>query len=222
MSLGVLSNLVGIVLMLENMQRYSDSTVLGKRLMKSLFGYNLRKVRNITAVSSVLIFFILLSSSLGILPFAQAQQEQIEISDTKDGVTFTFKRIDYESVLAFSTWIDTHPRSLVFDLIDIISIEIDGNNYKPVRWEESSSSEWHHRLGILVFPSIEDVGDMKIIIRDFYGIPEWVFEIKSSTSYILSLFAKIGILVVTASTLVLIIKSKRTKTGNLLRFSGNI
>jgi protein-S-isoprenylcysteine O-methyltransferase Ste14 len=210
LSLGVLSSLIGIVLMFENLQRYSNSTILSTGLMKSIFSYNLRKVRNITAISSVFIFLILLSSSIGILPFAQAQQEQIEISDTKNGVTFSFKKIDYEDAIAFSTGINTHPQSLAFDLIDIISIEIDGNNYKPLRWEESSSPEWHHRLGVLVFPNIEEIGEMKIIIRDFNEISVWVFDIKSSTSYILSLFAKIGIIGVISSSLFLVSKSKRT------------
>jgi protein-S-isoprenylcysteine O-methyltransferase Ste14 len=212
MSLGVLANLVGIIIMLENLQQHTDFEIIGNKLSGFLSGFDLKRVRNITAVASVLILLILSASALGVLPAARAKQEDLEISDTKNGVMFTFRQISYgEDALAFETRIDTHEGALSFEMTEVATLEVGGDAYPPIRWEGSPPGG-HHRSGILVFPDVPQTAEMRIVVRDVYGVPEWVFDLGSPrTESTLGQVGVIGIMAISLSAVLLISKSKNLR-----------
>ncbi len=212
MSLGVLANLVGIIIMLEHLQQHSDFEIIGYKLSWFLSGFDLKRVRNITAVASVLIFLILSASALGVLPAARANQEGLKISDTKNGVTFIFKQIFYgEDVLAFETRIDTHVGALSFDMTEVATLEAGEDAYPPIRWEGSPPGG-HHRSGILIFPDVSQKAEMRIVVRDVYGVPEWVFDLGSpETGSTLGQVGVMGIMAISLSAVFLIARSKNVR-----------
>ncbi len=212
MSLGVLSNLVGVIIMLEHLQQHTDFEIIGNKLSGVLSGFNLKRVRNITAVASVLILVILSASALGVLPAAGAKQEDLEISDTKNGVTFTFKQISYgEDTLAFETRIDTHEGALSFDMTEVATLEAGGIAYPPIRWEGSPPGG-HHRSGILVFPDVPQTSERIIVVRDVYGVPERVFDLGSpGAGSTLGQVGIMGIMAISLSAVFLISRSKNLR-----------
>lgn len=210
MSLGVLANLVGIIIMLEHLQQHSDFEIIGYKLSGILSGFDLKSVRNITAVASVFILLILSASALGVLPAARARQEGLEISDTENGVMFTFKQISYgEDTLAFETWIDTHKGALSFEMTEVATLEAGGGAYPPIRWDGSPPGG-HHRFGILVFPGVPQKAEMRIVVRDVYGVPERVFDLGSPGAG--STLGQVGVMGIMAISLSAIFLIKRSKS----------
>jgi protein-S-isoprenylcysteine O-methyltransferase Ste14 len=209
MSLGVFANIVGIIIMLEHLQLHSDY-LIGNKFSKVLSDFDLKKIRNITMVASTLILIILSTSALGVLPVARANQEGKEISDTKNGVTFTFKQIFLgEDVLAFETRIDTHQGDLSFEMTEVATLEAGGEAYKPIRWEGSPPGG-HHRSGILIFPDVSMIAEMRMIIKDISGVSEWILDLGSSAEVSkLGQFGVLGIITISISAIFLITRSKK-------------
>ena len=57
------------------------------------------------------------------------------------------------------------------------SVLIDGagSEYSPIGWQGGKGG--HHLSGELIFPSLNsEVGNMRLVISDVYGVAERVFE----------------------------------------------
>lgn len=181
--LGVFSNIVGITLMLSIMQKYK----LYKRnnILGDLFNYNMRTIRNIAVILSVIIvsssFF--LASSKTINPAATVSDIakldlQKKIND-ENFVSFEIKPLNFSfnKPLRFDVAINTHQDSLDFDLTKISFLKDDKENvYKPLSWQGDPPGG-HHRYGILSFPKLKGKTKyIKLVIKDVYNVPERVLR----------------------------------------------
>jgi hypothetical protein len=216
MTLGVLSNIVGLLFMLEMMYNYSDFNLFGTRIRNIISTYDMKRIRNISAYSSALIFVILFSSTLWPVYTNQSSTSKLrarELVNDLNGVTFTIKPVEYDGKkLAFAIKIDTHSGSLSFDMVEVAKLEVSGRVYEPILWEGSPPGG-HHRFGMLVFPIPTGENDeMKIIISNVNDIPERVFEwggvTKAATT---GIYTWGSIVVITFSALVLSMRSKRER-----------
>jgi methanethiol S-methyltransferase len=133
MSIGVLSNIIGVIIMLYYIQ--IDNTILGEKFSQVLVRFDLVKVRNITLVASIIIIAIISAYSIKLEPFSMAKRELIVVSDTRDGVTFSFQQIEDSAELAFLTNIDTHSKDLNFNLVDVVSLTYENQVILPDRWK---------------------------------------------------------------------------------------
>jgi hypothetical protein len=211
MSLGILSNIVGLLFMTEILYNYSDFELFGSRIGKIVTTYNFKRIRNISAYASAMIFILLMSSALWPVSASQNSATSVEIINDLNGVTFTVKPIDYEGEgVAFSTKIDTHSGALDFDLTEISQLVIGGTSYEPILWDGSPPGG-HHRTGVLVFPNPRESSDeMSLIISGVGDIPERVFRWGgAATVASTNIFTQIGISSIIIMAVALSLRSKR-------------
>lgn len=211
MSIGALSNIVGVIYMLNKMQHYSV-TLFDLKYARLMSSFDLEKVRNITMIASIVIIAIISASALGVAPFSNENSKLFDVTDTRNSLTFTFKQIASEDSLAFSTTIDTHEDSLSFDLVDMIKIVTNGQVIEPLGWEGSPPGG-HHRTGILSFPKVELDADSSFVISGVNGLPDWVIAIgTTAVSQSINLVTYIGVSVTSISAIFLIMRSKNSGT----------
>lgn len=159
---GILSNLVGIAIMLEIIKR--------NQLVS-----NLKKATIALSLILLPISFLLVGSSEKEINSAITLPSKI---NTQGGVSFevTPKSLNFNKPLEFEIKIDTHSGSLDFDLTRISLLEDDlGNSYLPLEWQGAEPGG-HHRSGILIFPKLEDnkIKKLKLTIQDVQPrIFEW-------------------------------------------------
>ena len=207
MSVGVLSNIVGVIIMLIRLQKY-DILLLGPKFARILFSYDLGKVRNISVVASIVIIAILSASVIGISPFSDSAAMLIDVSDTRNGITFRFQQIDSSTSLAFSTSIDTHEGVLAFDLVDVVTIVSGNQVIAPIRWD-GDLSDGHHRKGVLFFPDVSLNEGSSLSLTGVNGITNWVIEIGAiATTKSVSLLSISLITLTSISAIFMIFQSK--------------
>jgi hypothetical protein len=214
MSMGVLFNIVGLLFMTEMLYNYSDFELFGARIDKIVTTYDFKRIRNISAYASALIFILLMSSALWSESAAQSGAGNEELVNDLNGVTFTIKPIGYErEELAFSTKIDTHSGALDFDMTEISQLVVSGTSYEPLFWDGSPPGG-HHRSGILVFPNpTGGSGEMSLTIIGVGDVPERVFHWGGSTTVASkNIFTQAGISVIIISAIALSLRSKRDIT----------
>lgn len=188
--IGIFSNLIGITIMLEIIQKHN----LSNGLLKKLMIYNMNKIKKIVIVLSLglllLVFIAIMLNQEREQGQGQEQKILSESSETvnllskdssQNNITFNVTPIDFsfDSPLKFEINIDTHSESLDFDLTRISILEDDqGNKYQPLNWDGSPSGG-HHRSGIITFPEINNkVKNIKLVIQDNLGDPSRIFEWK--------------------------------------------
>lgn len=211
MTLGVLSNIVGLLFMVEMMYNYSDFELLGARIGKILTSYDIKRIRNISAYSSALIFILLMTSALWPVSAAQSSTGNLELVNDLNGVTFTIKPLDYDGEgIAFSTVIDTHSGGLDFDLTEISRLVVAGISYEPILWDGSPPGG-HHRSGILVFPNPTGSNvEMSLIISGVSDVSERVFNWGGATAAASTdIYIQVGISAIIISAVALSLRSKR-------------
>jgi protein-S-isoprenylcysteine O-methyltransferase Ste14 len=206
MSIGALSNIIGFVIVLKQMMMYNDSLV-GHKYFRILSSFDLKKVRNITLITSIVIAAILSASALGVAPLSKEKTKLIEVSDTQNSITFTFRQIESETALVFHTRIDTHPVSLSFDLVEAVFLITQGQVIAPIKWEGSPPGG-HHRIGILSFPITELDEESRFLITNVNGMFEWV----TSTTQSISLVTITSVFVTSIAAIFLILRSKNPVT----------
>lgn len=187
--LGIFSNLVGITMMLNIIQKHRLFDKEG--LFKRLFKYDMKLVRNITVVLSVIVVLaVFIAATIntetvnGVASYnsgRNSSNKQLNLptkTNDENGVSIEVKPIDFsfDKQVKFDIAINTHQGSLDFDLIEISVLEDDkGNKYKPINWEGSPSGG-HHRYGTLTFSKIgEKTTFIKLIIKNVYDVPERIF-----------------------------------------------
>jgi hypothetical protein len=209
MSLGVLSSIVGIAVMLEQLQRVSGLDHLSERLSRALSRYRLRRIRDVTTVASGLTFIVLLAAALGVMPTARSDQEATTIVNDQSGVTFSVSSVEYDDAVGFKMLIDTHQGSLSFDLTEVATLTVEGEMYSPLSWRGSPPGG-HHRSGELLFPKPQEAGAMTLVISDVYGVPERVFEWGSATAASSSLYVWGGVSAIAAAAIVMVFRAKKS------------
>lgn len=181
--LGIFSNLVGITMMLNVIQKHQ--LYPKESILSAIRRYNMKRLRNITVVLSIIIVsFSFLLASCKTTNVTSATDDIVEFdlpakTNSENSVSIEVKPIEfsYEKPVKFDITIDTHQGSLDFDLTKISVLEDDkGNVYQPLSWEGSPPGD-HHRSGILSFPKLsERTKFIKLTIKNVYNVPERVFE----------------------------------------------
>src|SRR3990172_11806051 len=191
--LGVFSNLVGITIMLGIIQR--NELYPRINIFKHLFNYNMRTVRSVVIILSILIIsgsFLLVSCKATSQTTDQGSESEPSGTSEKsarsgldlktndeNGVTFEIKPVSFgfEDPVKFDVSINTHQGDLDFDLTKISVLkDANGALYEPLKWE-GDPPEGHHRSGALSFPKLkEKTKFMELTIKNVYGVPERVFK----------------------------------------------
>lgn len=182
--LGIFSNLVGVTMMLNVIQKhelYPKESIFG-----TMWKYNMSRVRNVAVVLSIIIVsFSFLLASCKTADVTAVADDAVEFDlpakiNNENFVAIEVKPIKFsynKTDVKFDIIIDTHQGSLDFDLTKISVLEDDkGNFYNPLGWEGSPPGD-HHRSGILSFPKLsERTKFIKLTLKNVYDVPERVFE----------------------------------------------
>jgi hypothetical protein len=191
--LGILSNFVGITLMLEVIQTHG----LGGGRFGSIMSFDMKKAKWAAIYLSVFLFsvsfFVTYSGSQQgspspvIATSAPSTISPMAVSTTLPTLAVT-QAVTQDSIefavtpsfsqggeVAFEIGITTHSGSLDFDLTQISTLEDDsGNLYTPLSWEGSPSGG-HHRSGTLAFPPVEETETLTLVITGV-GTEDRVFS----------------------------------------------
>ncbi|MBI2184036.1 MAG: hypothetical protein HYU39_03650 [Thaumarchaeota archaeon] len=180
--LGLLSNLVGITVMLAIIQKHQLYYMQGP--LAKIMSIKMTTVRNLVFVVSTIIMVSLgwmTFTSLGASTTAGAVEaitldskasEENGLAVAVEPILFSFER-----ELTFKIGLNTHSGDLNFDLTKLAYLQ-DSNGivYTPVQWKGSSPGG-HHREGELVFPPMSGKPvSMKLVLKGLYGVPSRVFE----------------------------------------------
>ncbi len=190
--IGIFSNLIGITIMLEIIQKHK----LSEGFLKRTLIYNMSQVKKIAIGSSLVLFLITfflinnqgkinIPAAAMIPPEVDGESETTEIinlpskTDTREEVSFKVTPLDFSfnKPVEFEIRIDTHSGSLDFDLSKISILEDEkGNKYQPLFFQGSPPGG-HHRSGTLFFPKLEILPKkIKLTIKDIVNLPPRVFE----------------------------------------------
>ncbi len=193
-ALGLLSNLVGITVMLSVIQKhhlYSDRGLLPRILKRDM-----TKMRNvIIAFSLVVLAVVFLTSCMNQgfttgsdqpaggsvpRPGAGAGAGTLPLSpktNDENGITI---KVEPETIAAgqpatFRISVDTHSGSLDFSLAGAAVLKDDrGNEYQPQEWQGSSGG--HHVSGTIVFGSLKDQPrSLVLVLKGIGGVSERTF-----------------------------------------------
>jgi len=182
--LGVFSNLVGITIMFNLIQKHHLQPE-GK-FFQSLFRIRMITLRNATLVVGVVIVassFLVAGSKKPAAMNAQKQQSApIDLSaetNTQNYVAVEVQPVQFTPYApsTFKIALNTHQGSLAYDLTKIATLVCDkGTELKPIRWEGTPPGG-HHRFGTLVFPKFDhNISRMTLTIRGIYNVPEREFK----------------------------------------------
>jgi hypothetical protein len=208
MSLGILSSIVGTLMMLEQLHYVAAVGSLSTGLDRLLAWYNIAKIKKVSLAASTLIFVVLLAGALG-SQGAMASPDDSTVVGSEAGVTFMIKSVDYGEAIGFQMKIDTHQGALDFDLTEISTLVVEGIVYEPISWEGSPPGG-HHRSGELMFPTGGELSPSRLVIRDVYGVAERVFDFSAAPTASTAIYVFIGVSSITVVALLFAYKSKRS------------
>ncbi|MCP6718161.1 MAG: hypothetical protein KJI70_01260 [Patescibacteria group bacterium] len=178
--IGILSNFIGIIIMLEVIQKNDLAGELFKKILIFDMGELKKKAIGLSFVL-FLITFLMINNQSGnlkadISSTIQSEESQLEIiplsnqTNNQNEVSFSVTPLDFnfDNPVSFEVEINTHSVSLEFDMTEISILEDDkGNKFQPLKWEGSPSGG-HHRSGILFFPALDSqTKEIKLTIEDF-------------------------------------------------------
>jgi hypothetical protein len=207
MSIGVLSNILGVVIMLIQLQKY-DPFLFGRKNSRILSSYDLEKTRKIMIVASVVIILILSASAFGVTPFTSNEAKLIDVSDTRDGITFSFQQIESDDALAFETGFNTHEGEFSFEMVDVVTLVSGNQVIAPIKWDGDPPGG-HHIKGVLTFPIISLSEESSLIVTGVNRISDWVIDIDvSSAVNSVSLFSISWIAITSFLALILISRAR--------------
>jgi hypothetical protein len=207
MSLGVLSSIVGTIMMLEQLQSARAAETLSPRLGRLLAWYDVTRIRKVSFAAASLIFVVLLTGALG-SQGVNAAPDSSTVVGSEAGVTFTVRSVEYDDAIGFQMKIDTHQGDLSFDLTEVSTLQVGGNVYEPLTWAGSPPGG-HHRTGELVFPKPSEQGPIRLVIRDVYSVSERVFDFGGAPVASGNAYISLGVSGITIVALLIVYKSKR-------------
>lgn len=193
MLLGILSNLVGITVMLSLIQNHG----LAPRgaLSSLIFRWRLSRVRNVFAVVAAMAVAVAFLTTETTASFAGAVETAgtpasggaaprlatVNLparSNRQNGVEVTVAPQPFRigDPVAFDVALDTHSGSLDVDPVAASFMEDDlGNRYLPTGWDGDPPGG-HHRSGVLRFPELKPgAGVMRLILKGVGGVAERAF-----------------------------------------------
>ena len=194
-AIGVISNIIGIIIMLEIIRKNN----LAKGFLEKISVQNFAGIKKTAIALSLIllpiIFFSIksaadnkaaenLSYRAGNLESPKKDESLQKITleaktDERGGVAFevTPINLNFGEPLNFGVKIDTHSGSLDFDLAKASILQDDkGNKYSALQWQGPPPGG-HHLSGTLIFPTLK--GPTKIIkieIRDNPELSPRIFE----------------------------------------------
>jgi len=184
--LGVFSNLVGITIMLNLIQKHNLAG--DNPLLQQIMSVNTVILRNVAIVVSGVVVL----SAFGVTALSSPPSHNIAANDlpadpielpalnnSENNVSIDVNPIDfsYTKPVNIAMALNTHQGSLDFEL-DKISVLVceQGMEFEPVRWEGSAPGG-HHRRGTLTFPALNhEVSQLTLTIKNVYGVQERTFE----------------------------------------------
>jgi hypothetical protein len=208
MSLGVLSSVVGTLVMLEQLQTFGAGESLSAGLGRLLAWYDVARIRKVSFAASSLIFVVLIAGALGATG-VNASPDGSTLVGSEAGVTFTITSVDYGDAIGFQMKIDTHQGSLSFDLTEVSTLVVGGKVYEPLSWDGSPPGG-HHRSGELVFPKPGELGSSRLVIRGVYGVVERVFDFGATSTASSGIYITMGVSGIIVVALFLTYKSRRS------------
>ncbi len=175
---GIVSNVIGIILMLNTMKEHN----LSCKYTEKLFKQDLKAILKIAVVFGILIIII---SFLGTALLASNKQQTQNITNQLQTITLeensvTFKitplQLEIGKEMLFDILIDTHTTDLNFDLTKITILEDNKENkYLPTSWEGSAPGG-HHRSGKLYFDKLQTSAKLiTLIIKNAANVAERKF-----------------------------------------------
>ena len=173
--LGIVSNIVGIIFMLEIIKKHSLYKKAG--VLKRITQLNIKEIKNWAIIGGILVLVI----SFFWIKGGNVEEASIMSlptrSNTAGNLSIDVKPIDFSfsNPVQFEISLNTHQGDLDFDLTQK-SVLIDGGNnqYLPLKWQGDRGG--HHLSGKLIFPPIiKETKKIKLIIKDVYGIKEREF-----------------------------------------------
>lgn len=175
---GVLSNLFGILFMLDLMQH--QRLAPKKSFLSKIFRYDMKVVRDIVLVFAIIIIalvFFFYYSSVGNTSSDDRSTSLMPQTNNEKDVTIdvTPGKISFGQPLTFEIRLTTHQGALDYDLTKIAELrDSSGKIYLPIAWEGSPPGG-HHRSGVLSFPPVGKTNEITLAIKGVYGVPERLF-----------------------------------------------
>lgn len=189
---GIVSNVIGIIFMLEIIKKYSlykESSIL-----KYFVGFYFKRLKYLVFVTG----FIVLIVSFFWIKINNIQNYAVtrglSVDDQKiiseqnfslpakinsgGGLSIEVNPVDFsfEGPMQFEISLNTHQGDLDFDIVQqSFLMDNKSNKYFPVKWHGGKGG--HHISGILIFPAAaKDIENITLVIRDVYGVKERIFE----------------------------------------------
>jgi hypothetical protein len=190
--LGIVSNIIGIIFMLEIIKKHSFYKKTGA--LNQLAKFNIKEIKGRAIIGAILIllvsfFWIRNSNTQNSFTESEPLPIKLEVSDEASimslpirsnvagNLSVDIKPIDFsfDNPIQFEISLNTHQGDLDFDLTEkSILFDDKGNKYPPLKWFGGSGG--HHISGELSFPPInKNAKEMRLIIRDVYGVKEREF-----------------------------------------------
>lgn len=179
--MGIFSNLVGIILLLNVIQKHKLYS--SKGALKTLFRVNMKTLRGIMIPLSIVVvsFSFLLFSFKSATPVAVADDTKYDLPakiNDENSVSVKVKPVEFSfnKPVKFEITVETHAVDLNFDITKISYLEDDkGNIYNPLKWDGTPPGG-HHRSGILSFPDYAQKTKLiKLTLKGISRVPERVF-----------------------------------------------
>lgn len=181
--LGLTSNVVGILFLLEIIQKHSLAGNCS--LLTKIKKFNLQKIRNRAILISLiflLIAFVQIRGKQNNSDAADLIQRKTPVltvkTNSENGLSVKATPIDFswKKPVQIEIKFTTHQGDLNFDLTkNAVLINDKNQQYLPLSW--SGGNGGHHLSGILVFPAIsKETKNIKLIINNVYNTKERIFE----------------------------------------------
>lgn len=181
--LGILSNFIGITMMLNIIQK--NSLFEAGSTLSSLFKYDMHILRNLTAIFSLAAFSVLLFSNISsgqINTNSQDLQGSVQLptlTSDQNSLKIDATPLNFVSgqPAVFQLDFNTHTGALDFDITGVSFLQDSkGNIYYPEKWEGPGAGG-HHKAGKLYFSPVDpDAAYMQLIIQNVYDVPQRIFK----------------------------------------------
>ena len=177
--LGIVSNLVGICVMLRVMQKHGLHP--HSRFFELLLSINLKRVSTaVVAISAgtVALTFLFVGARADADASSRSGLSLSSLLNDENYVSFEVTPVDFrfDQPLVLEVRMNTHQVDLSFDLLEVSRVTIDeSTTLEPTAWEGSPSGG-HHRDGKLMFPGVPGSAEtLTLTVSNVAGVPERVF-----------------------------------------------
>lgn len=186
--LGILSNIIAVMFMLEIIKKHSLYENTG--ILNKISHFDIKAIRSwsiaVAAIILLFTFLIIQNNTKGNL--ANAVVSETLPSDSEliqslpnrindgGGLSIEAKPINFsfDTQVKFDISLNTHQGDLDFDLTEkAVLLDAENNKYLPLGWQGGKGG--HHISGILIFPVIKTTEKIKLIINDVYNVREREF-----------------------------------------------